>query len=616
MSRLSSPLRASSGKGFTTRKRLLLILCMLVLSDVSVRAQALQNDANELPTASPRTGKITGRVVAEDGRPLSEVVVFFYRSHSPASGPAQSATTDGDGQFQISNLTPGLYAVSASLAGFVSTQDPATEVGEPKYYRLGDSVSLTLVKGGVITGTVRQANGEPVVAVPIRAMRVRDANGRSLARVGTFPQTRVTDDRGIYRLYGLPLGTYLVTAGGNMGFSGMYNAYEGDAPTYFPSSTRDTAAEVTVRSGEEATGIDIRYRSDRGHVVSGTVAGPAAVSGRDGTNVTLAQASSGAIESTSYIQPGSKAGFSFNSVADGEYELIAQQGIGTQGSVSAPRKITVKGSDVTGIELPLVSLGSISGSVFLEAAPKDTCNDKRGGTFLETLIAARRDERTASKQAARMPFFYGNGSVPNDQGKFTIHNLQAGSYRLTVRVPNDMWYVRSVAVPGPPSVGGASAQSKPAEIKAAAARPILTLKTSEKVSDVTINIAQDAATLRGRVQSGDESAGLPANLRVYLVPTERERHEDTFRYSEATLGNDGTFAIPNIAPGQYFIIARVAPEDDPGERYPSPLTWNPDARAKLRRDAEAGNTAVEFKPCQRVDDYSLRFGMAPAVTKP
>ncbi len=38
-------------------------------------------------------------------------------------------------------------------------------------------------------------------------------------------------------------------------------------------ATRDTAAEVTVTSGGEASGIDIRYRGDQGHVVSGSVSG-------------------------------------------------------------------------------------------------------------------------------------------------------------------------------------------------------------------------------------------------------------------------------------------------------------------------------------------------------
>ena len=55
-----------------------------------------------------------------------------------------------------------------------------------------------------------------------------------------------------------------VSAGGiifNQPF--QFNPYDSDVPTYSPSSTRDNAAEVSVRSGEE-TNADIRYRGEPG----------------------------------------------------------------------------------------------------------------------------------------------------------------------------------------------------------------------------------------------------------------------------------------------------------------------------------------------------------------
>ena len=84
----------------------------------------------------------------------------------------------------------------------------------------------------------------------------------------------MTDDRGVYRMYGLLPGTYIVSAGGMTRFFGGYGttAHDQDAPTYAPSATRDTAQEVVVRSGEEAT-ADIQYRGEPGHAISGTVLG-------------------------------------------------------------------------------------------------------------------------------------------------------------------------------------------------------------------------------------------------------------------------------------------------------------------------------------------------------
>jgi hypothetical protein len=70
-----------------------------------------------------------------------------------------------------------------------------------------------MIKGGVITGKVVTADNDPVVAVRVRALRIRDLNGRRPARLELSPD-RLTDDRGIYRIFGLLPGTYLVYAGG------------------------------------------------------------------------------------------------------------------------------------------------------------------------------------------------------------------------------------------------------------------------------------------------------------------------------------------------------------------------------------------------------------------
>ena len=73
-----------------------------------------------------------------------------------------------------------------------------------------------MIRGGAITGTVTNALGEPVVAVRVRATMVRDARGEvpKFMTFGLMEQS--TDDRGIYRIYGLRPGTYIVSAGGQV----------------------------------------------------------------------------------------------------------------------------------------------------------------------------------------------------------------------------------------------------------------------------------------------------------------------------------------------------------------------------------------------------------------
>jgi hypothetical protein len=48
---------------------------------------------------------------------------------------------------------------------------------------LGDNVTLNLVKGGVITGRVLNSVGEPVIAVNMSVIRVRDTEGKSVQGV-------------------------------------------------------------------------------------------------------------------------------------------------------------------------------------------------------------------------------------------------------------------------------------------------------------------------------------------------------------------------------------------------------------------------------------------------
>ncbi|MCI0524649.1 MAG: carboxypeptidase-like regulatory domain-containing protein [Acidobacteria bacterium] len=115
-------------------------------------------------------------------------------------------------------------------------------------------------RGGVITGRVTDSQGEPVVEERIRVYRVDSASEARPVYVGTTPDMYVTDDRGVYRIFGLPLGRYLVSAG--------YLAREGPLiyptprffypQTFHPNVTdRAQAKVIEVTEGSESTGIDI-----------------------------------------------------------------------------------------------------------------------------------------------------------------------------------------------------------------------------------------------------------------------------------------------------------------------------------------------------------------------
>src|SRR5262249_3078634 len=271
--------------------------------------------------------------------------------------------------------------------------------------------------------------------------------------------------------------------------------YEGDVPTYYPSSTRDTAAEIAVTSGSEATGVDIRYRGERGRVVSGTVAGvPESSQLYIGVGFTLRNLSPGEIMGGGSVRPGENANaFAIHGVPDGDYELIARRGDPNSNEISssAPRRVTVKGADVTGIELRLAPMASISGKVVLEAT-QNACESRRISTIEEVALSARRD---AGSGGGVDPFtLYQRGVSPDDKGDFLINNLQPGRYFIEPRLTNENWFVKSIVSNDPPAAANAR-RAAPPPASTDIARGVM-LKSGEKLTGLTLTVADGAADLR------------------------------------------------------------------------------------------------------------------------
>jgi hypothetical protein len=560
-----------------------------------------------LPEGTPAESRvITGRVVSETGQPLAGASVFASRS---SGSPGQGTSTDGEGYFKLQGLDPDLYRLFASMPGY-AIQPPQMDPNNTSFYRPGDSVSLTLIKGGVISGIVTNIAGEPVVNVGIRVFRVRDVEDNKV-RSAAFARPRMTDDRGYYRIYGLLPGTYVVAAGGQTQNYGGINAFAKDAPTFAPASTRDTAAEYVVRSDQEVT-ADIRYRGEPGHAISGKVTSalPSAPSSPN-AGVRLND-----IESRTTIAnvqvTGEERAFQINGISDGEYEIAALGSGGPDSdlNVSVPRRITVRGADVTGLNLVLAPTGSMTGRVVFETDQKLNCGRRRDSAMRETMILVRRErveEKAGGQQlkdkgveeidSALFPEL--TERIPNGKGEINLRNLFPGTYRFEVRLPGAGWYTRELSL-------------DPSAQRGTASRPALTniakngiaVKSGDKNSSVTITITEGGAGLRGRIASGEGQA-LPPALKIYLVPVERENAENVLRFFEGSAAGDGTFAIGNIAPGRYWVIAQ------PGEAADSntmkSIKSDSALRAKVLRDAEALKKEISFKPCERTVDYELPF---------
>jgi hypothetical protein len=572
----------------------------------------------------------------EGGRPVPDVSIIVFPLNVAANSAGiftsmlRPATSDADGKFELTSLQPGVYSVMATAAGYILSDSDAAA-----FYRVGDNVTLNMVKGGVITGKVTNSAGEPVVGAVVRTMKIRDIDNKQpratnallsqftlslnflTAALGPFK----TDDRGIYRIYGLAPGYYQVAAGGRsqQGFQyGFGGAYDNIAPTYFPSSTIDTATEVAVHAGDEATGIDIRLRESRGHSISGSVSGGSG-SNREAISVSLARAGTGVLDSVTAVLPTTnQKAFIFDSVLDGEYTLTAMSGSGSMmegsefvnASMSQSRRVTVNGADATGIELTLEPLASINGRALIEPlqdAQKLECKNLPPSRVEEIVIRARGDGKQKTIDDNSVPFLsMYKDTTPGEKGDFTLGFLRAGVKRLHEQLPGENLFVKSLTLPSPTPNG------KPIDV----AKTGVTLTAGERLKGLVLILSEGAAGLRGKIVMGEDKKAPQTNMRVHLVPSETDAGDEVLRYYEADAAVDGSFSLTNVAPGKYWLIAREVSDLEQNEVERRPLAWDAGARVGLRFEGEASKKVIELSRCQRVSDYLLTYTPLLKPSKP
>jgi hypothetical protein len=141
---------------------------------------------------------------------LSQIIEAPARQ--PANAPGRTVVTTADGGYAFRNLGAGRYTINASKRGYLSGGVGARRPGGRRQLLVlveGETVNasaITLWKDAAISGLVLDEGGEPVVGARVRALRQTPPRG---AEFGGESWT-TTDDRGSYRLSGVPPGDYLV----------------------------------------------------------------------------------------------------------------------------------------------------------------------------------------------------------------------------------------------------------------------------------------------------------------------------------------------------------------------------------------------------------------------
>src|SRR6185295_8604669 len=98
-------------------------------------------------------------------------------------------------------------------------------------------------------------------------------------------------------------------------------------------------------------------------------------------------------------------------------------GVSPMMTVSEPKRVIVKGANVTGIELIPIPLASISGRLVLQASKLTECQGKRPPLLPETLVQLKRPEVDPEKEIPAFRRNYGTTGSPDANGAFTLRNV-------------------------------------------------------------------------------------------------------------------------------------------------------------------------------------------------
>ncbi|HEX6043130.1 MAG TPA: carboxypeptidase regulatory-like domain-containing protein [Pyrinomonadaceae bacterium] len=349
------------------------LLLLLTLASVAIPLRA-QSPAKTTPAKTAR-GSVSGRITVKE-KPAQGVVVGLRKANTGKIEAFQKATTDPDGLYRITNVAPGTYEVTPAAPAYVVAD---TNPSRAKNVVVGEGedvedINFSMVRGGVITGRVTNADGRPLIQQSVFLYRAGDFTQTQLRQISPAGNT-ATDDRGVYRFFGLAAGSYKVASGrgdelSTFTFIPGHNNYR---QVFHPDVTDQAKATIVeVREGGEAANVDItlgravRTFSVNGRIVNGESGEPVANLrfGLQRTSTERLEIVDGGGSSNS------RGDFAVDGLMPGRYSMyLVNQNPGldlrAEGTI-----FEIVDQDVNGITIRLTKGASVSGTIVLENEDK------------------------------------------------------------------------------------------------------------------------------------------------------------------------------------------------------------------------------------------------------
>ncbi|HZI65255.1 MAG TPA: carboxypeptidase regulatory-like domain-containing protein, partial [Thermoanaerobaculia bacterium] len=364
--------------------------------------------SDDLSLVLKTAGTIRGRVEdAATNRPISDFTASVREPRGGAMGgmrimmggrqPDKSFQSP-DGTFELTDVAPGKWSVSASSPGYRPAEVTGVDVAEGE---TKEGVVLQLKKGAVVTGRVldpRKGTGVPNASVSWS----EEGGGPGIAIFAGFgggQNAQTTDADGRFRFDGLASGKINLTAR--------------------HSDFLDTSKPVEVKEDDE-TAVDLSLSI--GGSIAGTVVGKDGRTPVAGAEVDLDEQGSSRMGSDSARADGS-GNFLFEHLNAGRYRVSARSRAGS----STPKEVVLAESQrLDGVLLETASGALVKGAVAGLPA------ERRGGV---RIFASGRD--------------YGDGTTTDDEGRFTLRDVPPGVLRVTASTafPASRSASKSVDVP-------------------------------------------------------------------------------------------------------------------------------------------------------------------------
>ncbi len=490
---------------------------------------------------------VSGRVTIK-GKPAAGVVVGLRRTEMTNQFEIlPRATTDQDGLYRITNVAAGSYEVAPAASAFVVAETNSAR-GKTLVISEGENVEdidFSLVRGGVITGKVTDADGRAVIQQAVSLFRADAFEQRSQQRQQIFQVANAsTDDRGIYRMFGLAPGRYKVAVGrGDATFSTSLMAGRASFKQVFHPDVNDQAKAtiIEVSEGSEAANIDIALgRAVQTFTASGRVI--EAQQGLPIPNVRFGlQRLKG--ESSEYVQSlvttNSNGDFVIEGLIPGKYGVFVMAEPNSEVRAEAVT-FDIFDQDISGITIKMAKGASLVGTLVLESEDK---------TAWARLIQLRLSAYVPNPNAGGSMRQSANATIGGD-GSFRIVGLPDG-------VAN--FYLSGVFGDGQARGFTISRIERDGIVQPRG----IEIKEGEQLTGVRVVVSYGNATLRGIVKL--ENGTLPANGSIFVRINRAGEMNSNLR--PPRVDARGHFLMEGLSGGLYDLSVSVS---GPGVRSRPP----------------------------------------------